>query len=131
MKKDKLIEVIEEKTIIDWDGNITNVEEVADVIVAHIEASKQMNICKTCIHWKMPQENDVYNAIDMCRPLDPDNFEPMKRGFEVRICKHPAQTFAEPPIEDNGFGLADASEFFACLATAENFGCVRHEGKDQ
>jgi hypothetical protein len=63
----------------------------------------------------------------MCEPLDPDTYEPMKRAFEVRLCKHPAQTFCEVPVERNGFGLFDGSEYMARLATAEEFGCVRHE----
>lgn len=87
-----------------------------------------MNICKTCIHWKLPEKDDDFNATQMCTPLDQDTLESMQRGFEVKLCKHPAQTFAEAPVESNGFGLVDGSEYFACLATSENFGCVRHEG---
>ena len=63
----------------------------------------------------------------MCRPLDQDTYEPMARGFEVRLCGHPSQTFCEAPVERDGFGLADGSEYMAVLATAEDFGCVRHE----
>lgn len=63
----------------------------------------------------------------MCKPLDPDTHTPMVRGFEVRICQHPAQTMFEAPIEPNGFGVTDGSEYMAVLATAEEFGCVRHE----
>lgn len=51
----------------------------------------------------------------------------MQRGFMVRLCRHPQQTFAEAPVRDDGFGLSDASEYYAVLATAENFGCVLHE----
>ena len=43
-----------------------------------------MNTCKTCKHWKTPEDSD-------------------SRGF--------------------GYG----SEYMAVLATAEDFGCVRHE----
>ncbi len=71
-------------------------------------------------------------ARDVCPSCDDTGYRRVSPTILAKCsCKHPAQTFAEPPIEDNGFGLADASEFFACLATAENFGCVRHEGKDQ
>ena len=63
----------------------------------------------------------------MCEPVDPDTHKPMQRGFEVRICRQPTQTLAEAPIERNGFGLTDASQYYAVLATAEDFGCVRHE----
>ncbi len=92
-----------------------------------------MNTCKTCKHWKTPEDSDsrgfgyqIY-ADAMCRPLDQDTYEPMARGFEVRLCGHPSQTFCEAPVERDGFGLADGSEYMAVLATAEDFGCVRHE----
>jgi len=85
-----------------------------------------MPTCKTCAHWKTPQ--DSYMQRGVCGLLnDPDTYEPMQRGFEVRICKHPAQTFCEAPVERNGFGLTDGSHYMAALATAEDFGCVRHE----
>jgi hypothetical protein len=85
-----------------------------------------MKTCKTCKYWITTNESDGFNVKEMCHPIDPDTYEPMLRGFEVRKCEHPSQTFAESPIEDNGFGLVDGSEYFACLVTAENFGCVRH-----
>lgn len=87
-----------------------------------------MQTCKTCKHWKKPEGED-YRAEALCQPVDPETYEPMDRGFEVRLCKMPTQTFAESPVERNGFGLADASRYFAVLATAEDFGCVRHEAK--
>jgi hypothetical protein len=83
--------------------------------------------CKTCKHWKKPEENASYHEGDLCTPRDPDTYEPMDRGFEVRLCKLPTQTFCEAPVERNGFGLCDGSEYMAALATAEDFGCVRHE----
>ena len=82
-----------------------------------------MNTCKTCKHWTMAEGR----GRNICHPLDPDTYEPMNRGFETRLCKHPAQAFCEAPVESNGFALMDASEYFAVLATAEDFGCVRHE----
>jgi hypothetical protein len=85
-----------------------------------------VNTCKTCAYWKKPTEKD-YAEEHLCNPTDPNTYEPMNRGFEVRICKMPTQTFCEPPVERNGFGLADGSTFYAVLATAEDFGCVRHE----
>lgn len=86
-----------------------------------------MNICKTCKHWVAPTYDD-HRAHSLCNPLDPQNeFKPMERGFEVRACRQPTQTFAESPIERNGFGMVDASEYYAVLVTAEDFGCVRHE----
>jgi hypothetical protein len=86
-----------------------------------------MSTCKTCAHWRHPEADDSFYSRDLCQPKDPDTYEPMDRGFEVRICKQPTQTFAESPTESNGFGLTDASQYFAVLATAEDFGCVRHE----
>lgn len=63
----------------------------------------------------------------LCRPIDPDTYEPMKRGFETRICNQPEQSFCESPVASNAFALADGSNYFATLATGEDFGCVRHE----
>jgi len=83
-----------------------------------------MNRCKTCKHW---QEGDGFREADMCDMRHPDTHQVMRGEYEVRICKHPSQTFAERPVERDGFGLTDASEYFAVLATAEGFGCVRHE----
>lgn len=59
--------------------------------------------------------------------MDPDTHQPMDRGFETRICKHSLQANFEAPVAADTFALTDASQFFACLATAENFGCVLHE----
>lgn len=84
-----------------------------------------MNTCKTCKHWTAVADN--YHAGQICSPLDPDTFKPMKRGFEVRLCKMPTQGLFEAPVEANGFSLTDGSEYFAALATGEEFGCVRHE----
>lgn len=91
-----------------------------------------MSTCKTCKHWRYPDAQDPggygwYGYDQLCRPIDPDTHEPMRRDFEVRLCRNPAQTFCESPVERNGFGLADGSEYRAVLATAEEFGCVRHE----
>lgn len=87
-----------------------------------------MNRCATCKHWTAPGDNDLsYPSRSLCEPVDPDTYEPMNRGFAVRICKQPTQTFCEAPVESNGFALADGSDYFAVLATAEDFGCVRWE----
>lgn len=85
--------------------------------------------CKTCAHWTAPTEDGSWRERAMCLPIDPDTYEPMQsqRGFEVRICKQPTQTFCESPIERDGFGLTDGSVYMAVLATAEDFGCVRWE----
>lgn len=86
-----------------------------------------MNTCKTCKHWQDPEDDDYY-ADRLCKPLDPENdYKPMERGFGCKVCKMPTQTFAEAPVERNGFGMVDASRYYAVLVTAEDFGCVRHE----
>lgn len=85
-----------------------------------------MNICKTCKYWLYNPRAFNYIASDLSEPLDPDTYELMDRTFETRICKHPQQTFCEPPVINNGFALADGSTYIAVLATAENFGCVLH-----
>lgn len=86
-----------------------------------------MNNCKTCKYWQKPKTVDSYLKDDMCAYRDPTTFEDITPPFEVRICEHPAQRFCERPLEKNGFAIADGSTYFACLATAEDFGCVRHE----
>lgn len=86
--------------------------------------------CKTCAHWKAPPIDGPYEYdrhSQICNPTDPDTYEPMAMPFEVRLCRHPALTFCERPVERNGFGVADGSEYMAVFATAEDFGCVRHE----
>jgi len=88
-----------------------------------------MKTCKTCKHW-VPAGGD-FRANDLCEPVDPDTYIPMSRGFEVRICKMPTQTFAEAVVEPNGFGMTDASGYYAVLCTGEAFGCVRHEDAGQ
>ena len=85
-----------------------------------------MQRCETCKWWIIPARID-YEGRQMCNPLDQDTYEPMERQFEIRMCKMPTQTFHESPIESDGFGLTDASQYFALLVTAENFGCVKHE----
>jgi hypothetical protein len=87
-----------------------------------------MNTCKTCKHWTEP--GDWGTKRQMCTPLDPDTYKPMDRGFEVRICEHPEQTFCEAPVTANGFGVADGSTYLAMLATGQDFGCVRHETRE-
>ena len=92
-----------------------------------------MNTCKTCAHWIDPNDcpDDEYRAESLCHPWDVDVDEPMKLTIEVRMCKHPAQTFSERPVEVDGFGVVDGSNFYARLVTAENFGCVRHATQAQ
>ncbi len=93
-----------------------------------------MNTCKTCKHWNMPPVPDEFMSTTesrLCHPHDPDTYELMEMPFAVGICEHPALTFCERPVERNGFGVADGSEYFAVLATAEDFGCVRHEEKSE
>ena len=51
----------------------------------------------------------------------------MPTTFEVKQCKHPGLLFCERPLESNGFAVVDGSQYFAALATAEDFGCVRYE----
>ena len=91
-----------------------------------------MNTCKTCAHWKNPKDPPISNdylADLLCDPWDIDTGKRMELTFEVRLCKHPAQTFSERPVEIDGFGVVDGSNFYARLVTAENFGCVRHTEK--
>ena len=87
-----------------------------------------MNRCKTCKHWQFdPDAEESWRVRGYCEPEDPDTSENMVMPFTVRECKHPALTFCERPVEQNGFGVADGSTYMACLLTAEDFGCVRYE----
>lgn len=83
-----------------------------------------MNTCSTCAHWKMHDKEEVDNIVN---PRDPDTWEPMQMPFEIRRCEHPAKTFYERPVERNGFGLSDGSQYYAQLYTGPDFGCVRWE----
>lgn len=85
------------------------------------QAPQLFRHCKTCRHWQAPERNRI------TEPHDPDTYKPMLLPFEVRECKHPRLLFCERPLEENGFAVADGSEYFAALYTAESFGCVRHE----
>lgn len=85
-----------------------------------------MNTCKTCIHWTAAVFEN-YRENEICNPIDQNTYEPMNRGFKVRICRQPQQTFCESPVLRNGFGLTDGSNYMARLATAEDFGCVLHQ----
>ena len=89
-----------------------------------------METCKTCRHWTVPNNKEPFDGESLCRPIAQDTLEPMDIGFEIRLCKNPCQTFSESPTEINGFGLTDASMYYAVLATAEEFGCVRHESNE-
>ena len=84
-----------------------------------------MKRCKTCKHWEMPIAYEADKLI-LCDP-NPDTGLPMQREFQVRVCKMPTQTFGEPVPERDGFGLADGDDYYAVMATAEEFGCVKHE----
>ena len=83
-----------------------------------------MKRCKTCKHWSQP---DGWRERSLCDPIDPDTYKPAVTRFDVRVCRHPEQTFCERPLSKDGFGIADGSTYMATLATAEDFGCVRHE----
>lgn len=83
-----------------------------------------MNRCKTCKHWQQPVG---FNEGEIAVPRDQDTLEPMARGFEARICRHPDQAQFEAPIRADGFALTDSSQYFAAMATGEDFGCVLHE----
>jgi hypothetical protein len=83
-----------------------------------------VSACRTCAFWVIPERHQ-YDQI--LHPVDPDTYEPMDTGFEVRICQHPRLLFCERPLEANGFAVADGSEYMANFYTAEDFGCVKHE----
>lgn len=76
----------------------------------------KMNTCKTCKFWRDP---NLYSCNE--RKLCATTI------FLVKICDHPDLNFCEPPVYKNGFSVGDGEDYFAALATAEEFGCVKHE----
>ncbi len=89
-----------------------------------------MNTCKTCKHWKSVKSHAIVRVEEICAPRDQDTYDLMEMPFEVRQCTSPALVFRERTCESNGFSITDASDYFAILCTAEDFGCVRHEVTD-
>lgn len=85
-----------------------------------------MNFCKTCKFWVVPDERS-WRAREICQPLDPDTYEPMRTEFEVRECASDKIVRFERPVINNGVSLIDGSDYMAKMMTAENFGCVNHE----
>ena len=86
-----------------------------------------MNTCKTCAHWKEPDNNSSWREDGLLQKWNPETEQVEgPDGYEVRLCKHPDQTFFDFP-KRNGFGLVDGSEYMAAMGTGEDFGCVMHE----
>lgn len=85
-----------------------------------------MNRCKTCKHWGAPHGAIRFPPKPMTEPIDPDTHEPMQMPYAAKQCGLPSQGRFEYPSEKDGFALSDASEYYAVLVTAEDFGCVRH-----
>lgn len=83
-----------------------------------------MNRCRTCKHWRDAEYGDY------AHPIDPDTYEEMEIDFGVRECANPKLMFCERPLERNGFAVADGSNYMANLYTAEDFGCVLHEPRE-
>lgn len=82
--------------------------------------------CRSCTYWKTNQTDRTLSD-NITHPVDPDTYEPMEMPFEVRECAHPRLAFCERPVEQDGFAVADGSQYMATLYTAEDFGCVKWE----
>jgi hypothetical protein len=87
-----------------------------------------MNTCKICKHWGA---DDEPWSRHMTHPYDPDIMNLMILPWEARVCMQPTQTRFERPVESNGFGLTDASTYYAALVTGEDFGCVQYESGEE
>ena len=93
------------------------------------------NLCKTCKHWQLGEENRYDSLIF---PYDPDTYEQepdeqanaAKWGHRVRRCKHPRLLFYQRPDKDAA-AVCDGSKYHAELITGEEFGCVLHESADE
>lgn len=85
--------------------------------------------CKTCKYW---DRRDLELYPDMWDP--PSGSAPKKPkdlSYEVHCCDHPDQTFWELPSRSDGVALKDGDMWAATLATAEEFGCVRHSALEE
>jgi hypothetical protein len=85
--------------------------------------------CKTCKHWVSDGDSDFradMRASQVCQPVDPDTYEPMALGYEVRKCESPLLRWFETPGPGEA-SLVDGSDYYAALLTGERFGCVNHE----
>ena len=89
-----------------------------------------MNLCKTCKWWGIEGQYDSWRVSQITDPKDPDTFEKMDMPFLVKECGNPKLHRFERTTERDGFCITDGSEYLALLATAEDFGCVKHEAKE-
>lgn len=86
-----------------------------------------MDKCKTCKHWKLPPDDEKFWRVkDICNPVDPDTFEPMKLDFEVKMCISDKIVWFERQPESTGVSLMDGSDWFSQMLTGEDFGCVNY-----
>jgi hypothetical protein len=100
-----------------------------------MKESPQFPRCLTCKWWQLDEDSRYSRVIF---PPDPATYEQeedeeknaTKWGHRVRQCKHPKVLFYQRPERD-GAAVCDGSEYRAELLTAENFGCVLHEAKNQ
>lgn len=97
-----------------------------------------MNTCKTCRWWVTPDEGsragivmrEIGEAFDLFGPHAEWDTEPPHEiaAQTVRRCASPKLLFYEVP-EKSGAAVCDGSQYWGCLATGEDFGCVNHEAQ--
>lgn len=90
-----------------------------------------MNKCKDCKWWGVvDRKQEISGHFDIVAPYDPDTYKPMDLPFKVQYCLCPKVLFCERPLESDGACVADGSGYMAALLTAEDFGCVLFEPKE-
>ena len=89
-----------------------------------------MKFCKTCKWWGIESCDESWKVMGITGPMDPDTMEKMDMPFLVKECGNPKLHRFERTTEKDGFCITDGSNYLALLATAEEFGCIKHEGKE-
>ena len=85
-----------------------------------------MKTCKDCAFWE--NYDDCHGQIT--QPVDPDTWEPMDIGFEVKACKSGNITIFERNPNKDGVSLTDGSNYYARMFTGPDYGCVNFKEKN-
>jgi len=86
--------------------------------------------CNSCKFWSL-KEDSRYNEVIF--PYDPVTYKQeedeeknaIKWGAKLRYCVNPKILFYQRPEKD-GAAICDGSQYYGCLITGEEFGCVLH-----
>lgn len=79
-------------------------------------------ICKNCKSWK------TFKPRKEPKGMESYNF---KGDFKVGECKSKKFAISYYPEDNDGLSYMDGEEYSCWFHTAENFGCVHFQGKEQ